>query len=328
MINPSPSPHCSKQPDSGKACATPPTIFSPVFGLLGLGLAWRRGVVAFNLPASYAEILLAVATLVYLFCVIAYLAEILRCRTRFGDDLKTLAGRAGLAVGSLSVFLLAVTAVPYSNALAVALLLAGLALHTSFALIVIYTLYSGQPEGRQPTPAWHVTFVGFIVAATPAAALGMTGFAQGLFVTMVPVAIAIWVMSARQFRRAALPPAQRPLLAMHLAPAALFAIVAAATDLQVFATGFATLTLALLASFIVAGYWLTTSGFTPLWSAFTFPLAASASALLAQDGIKLFQIAGAVALVAATVAIPLILVLVVRQWITGQLASMTTANSS
>ncbi|MDP4989701.1 MAG: hypothetical protein NWQ37_00610, partial [Marivita lacus] len=109
--------------------------------------------------------------------------------TCLSEDLKTLAGRAGLAVGSLSIFLLAMIAVPYSRSVAIALLLVGLALHTAFALIVIYILHGGQPEGRQPTPAWHVTFVGFIVAATPAAALDMTGLARGLCVSMVPVAL-------------------------------------------------------------------------------------------------------------------------------------------
>jgi tellurite resistance protein len=301
MTIPAPSQNHMQQIGSGKGYATPSTIFSPVFGLLGLGLAWRRGVVVLDLPSSFAEILLAAATLLYLFCVIAYSANVLRCPTRLGEDLKTLAGRAGLAVGSLSIFLLAMIAVPYSRSLAIALLLVGLALHTAFALIVIYILRIGQPEGRQPTPAWHVTFVGFIVAATPAAALDMTGLARGLFVAMVPLAVAIWVLSARQLRRATLPPSLRPLLAMHLAPVALFAIVAAATGLQVFATRFAVLTLALLTSLLIAGPWLTATGFSPLWSAFTFPLAASASALLVQDGRKIFEIAGLGVLIAGSI---------------------------
>lgn len=156
----------------------------------------------------------------------------------------------------------------------------------------------------------------------------MTGLAKGLFVAMFPVAVAIWVMSARQFRRGTLSPALRPMLAMHLAPAALFAIVATATGLQVLATGFATLTLALLISLIIAGHWLTVNGFTPLWSAFTFPLAASAAALLALDETRMFQIAGAVALIAATFAIPVILALVLRQWMTGQLPTILSAKST
>lgn len=118
------------------------------------------------------------------------------------------------------------------------------------------------------------------------------------------------------------------MLAMHLAPAALFAIVATATGLQVLATGFATLTLALLISLIIAGHWLTVTGFTPLWSAFTFPLAASAAALLALDETRMFQIAGAVALIAATFAIPVILALVLRQWMTGQIPTILSAKST
>lgn len=100
------------------------------------------------------------------------------------------------------------------------------------------------------------------------------------------------------------------------------------TGLQVLATGFATLTLALLISLIIAGHWLTVNGFTPLWSAFTFPLAASAAALLAQDETRMFQIAGAVVLIAATFAIPVILALVLRQWMTGQLPTILSAKST
>lgn len=257
-----------------------------------------------------------------------YLAKVLRSPDLFCKDLTILAGRAGLAVGSLSVFLLALVAVPYSISLAVGLLVTGLALHTAFALVVIYTLFSAQPESRQPTPVWHVTFVGFIIAATPAAALGMTGLARGLLFAMIPVAFAIWILSARQFAQVAVPPSLRPLLAMHLAPAALFAIVATMTDLPALAAGFAALTLALLTGLVVAGRWLTTTGFSPLWSAFTFPLAASAAALLVQTEIGVFRMVGAAVLVAASLAIPSILVLVFRQWMTGQLAATTNATSA
>lgn len=75
MISPPVSPLRPKSPHPGVFRATPPAIFSPVFGLLGLGLAWRRGVVAFDLPVGLAEMLLGVATLLYLFCIVALFGQ-------------------------------------------------------------------------------------------------------------------------------------------------------------------------------------------------------------------------------------------------------------
>ena len=64
------------------------------------------------------------------------------------------------------------------------------------------------------------------MAAAPALALGWGVVAEGLFWTMLPVALAIWGLSLRQFARAVPPAPLRPLLAIHLAPAALLALSA------------------------------------------------------------------------------------------------------
>src|SRR5690606_22166832 len=109
------------------------------------------------------------------------------------------------------------------------------------------------------------------------------------------------------------PPAPlRPLLAIHVAPAALFSLVAGGVGQAGLSLAFAGLALVFLLVLLAAGKWVAESGFSPLWGAFTFPLAALASALLAQDGV--FRWAGIAVLAAALGFIPYVLWQVLKLW--------------
>ena len=63
------------------------------------------------------------------------------------------------------------------------------------------------------------------------------------------------------------------------------------------------------------------SGFTALWGAMTFPLAAYASALFVAG----FGLGGLLVLVAAAVAVPWIAWRVIMLWGSGRLAAVTNA---
>jgi tellurite resistance protein len=69
--------------------------------------------------------------------------------------------------------------------------------------------------------------------------------------------------------------------------------------------------------------WLLEAGFSPLWGAFTFPLAAVANFWLVLGGA--WRLPGGLALVAATVVIPPIAIKVMQLWAKGQLAVKTNA---
>jgi tellurite resistance protein len=309
-------------PRPGLFRQTPPAAFTPVFGLLGLGLAWRRAAESFALPPGAAEMLLGAVTLLYLFVLAAYLAKAARRPAAVAEDLRVLPGRAGLTSASLSVFLLASTAVPYSAALARGLLFAGLAIHAALALAYLRTLLAAPPEQRRATPLWHLAFVGFILAPLSAVPLGMTGLSTAILAATVPVAVVIWALSAPVVART--PPPLRPVLAIHLAPAALFATVAASLGLLLPALAFCLVALAILALLLVAGRWITAAGFSPLWGAFTFPAAAVASACLAQ-GFEPFRSIGGLLLVGATLLVPTIAWRVMKLWAEGRLAPATNA---
>lgn len=212
---------------------------------------------------------------------------------------------------------------PFSPALAVAVLWLALLVHLALALRLILVLRRAPPEARVVNPTWHLSFVGFIVGGVGAGALGMEWLATLLLVVTIPVAVAIWGLSALEFTRRTPPAPLRPLLAIHLAPASLFATVAALSGHPDTATLFAALASILLIALVVSARWLLAGGVTPMWGALTFPLAASASALIVQGGV--WQMAGIVVLAFALGAIPAIAWAVLKLWPGGQLAARTNA---
>ncbi|MGA0714283.1 MAG: hypothetical protein ACO3OO_03315 [Gemmobacter sp.] len=82
-------------------------------------------------------------------------------------------------------------------------------------------------------------------------------------------------------------------------------------------------TLGLLVALLVAARWLTAAGFSPMWGAFTFPLAAAARALIEAGGV--FAVMGALALALATLIVPWIALRILRMWADGTLAERTNA---
>lgn len=82
-------------------------------------------------------------------------------------------------------------------------------------------------------------------------------------------------------------------------------------------------TVLLLVALLAAARWLTAGGFSPMWAAFTFPLAAAARALIETGGA--FAVAGACALALATLIVPWIALRIVRMWADGTLAERTNA---
>lgn len=308
--------------------ATPPAIFPPLLGLLGLGLAWRRGLAALGLPGDPAEALLGAVTLLALFCFIAYATKLLRRPGVLLDEMRTLPGRTGLAAMTDSLMLLASVALPYGAGLATAVLYVGLGLHTALALLLVRFLLRAPEAQRRVTPAFHLSFVGFIIGALAAVPLGLTLLAQVILVATVLAALAIWAVSAVQFARETVPAPLRPMLAVHLAPACLFTTVAAGLGLPVLAAAFGAVAVALALTLLAWARWITAAGFSPLWGAFTFPLTALASAGFALGAVgtgDAGRLLGVAALILATGAVPAIAYRILQLWAKGQLGPRTAA---
>lgn len=302
---------------------TPPAVFPPVLGVLALALGWRRGVGEFALPAGFADLLAGAAMALGLFALLSYVVKFARRPAVVLDDLRILPGRAGVASAVLCLYLLAAILGPLAPQEARPILLLGMAVHAAFTVALIYVFATGPAEQRRVTPVWHLSFTGWIVAAMVALGLDLPGVARVLFWGSLMTAMAIWSLSIQQFSRESVPAPLRPLLAIHLAPAAIFGLTATGFGAQGIAQVFGLITAAGLALGLIRLRWLTAAGFSPLWGAFTFPMASIASLWLSLGGV--WRLPGAVLLIAATIAIPVIAAKIFKLWASGQLALKTNA---
>lgn len=306
---------------------TPPAIFPPILGLLGLGLAARKAASVMGWPdglaAGLVESVLGAVLALWAFATFALLAKLARRPGVLLDDLQTLPGRAGFATMSMSAMAAAAVLAPYAPGPAYVLLIVALAVHAVLALVLIRVLVALPPEARGVNPVWHQSFVGFIVAGVGAAALGKIGLAEAVLVFTVPVALVIWGISLTQLMTRVPPAPLRPFLAIHLAPASLFVLVAQTTGHQLVAQVFTAVSVAILMALIVSARWITVAGFTPLWGAFTFPLAASAGAALTLGTGGLLP--GVALLIVAIGVVPAISWGVLSLWPGGRLAAKTNA---
>jgi tellurite resistance protein len=321
-----------KTQPKGLARRVPPAIFPALLGLLGLGLGWRRAAADFGLPTGIADLALGMISAVYCFSLIAYTIKFMRRPAVVAEDLKILPGRAGLATMSMGIYLMAAVLAPWAPnlapGLAPGLVFLGLAVHLVLIALMLGDLIEGPVEQRRVTPVMHLSYVGPIVGAQVAVALGYSALAAAIFWITLPVALLIWYRSARQALRERVPAPLRPLLAIHLSPAALLGTVSLGLGYHTLALVFAVLAALILTALVLGARWLLAAGFSPFWGALTFPLAASANLWLGMGERGMgegWRWAGDGALIAATLIIPPIAVKVLQLWAKGTLAIKTNA---
>ncbi len=323
-----PPPRLKPEPRPGLFRRTPPAIFPAILGLLGLGVAWRRGQGSFGLPEAPVEGYLGAVTLLFLFALAAYGAKVMLRPRVLTEDFRVLPGRAGLAALTMCLMMQAAVLVPYAPAIAAWLLAGGVVLHALVAAAALRLFLSGPEEAREVTPVMHLTLVGIIVASLAAAPLGMTILGTIIVWYSLAAAIVIWAAGLRPLLAGTAPPPLRPLQAIHLAPAALIGSAAHLTGYATLGTAMAAVATALFLVLLVRFRWLTEAGFSGFWSAFTFPLAAYAGVLfltaqsLGSEAVR--SLAGLV-LVAATLIILPIAFKVMQLWAKGTLAQKTNA---
>ena len=299
----------------------PPAVFAVVLGLLGLALALKRTSLAVGLPEGVADLVMGAVVGLWLFCALAYATKIARRPGVLVEELRVLPGRAGLAAASVGGLACAAVLGFFLPDVAKVMLVVALVLHTALAGLMIRSLWAAPPEGRDVTPVWHLAFVGFIVGALAAVPLGWDGLASVILWATMPVAAGIWAISIWQLTRRIPPAPLRPLLAIHLAPASLFASVAGLLEMGLLAQTMVALACGIAGALLVSGRWITQSGFSPLWGAFTFPMAAFASALLING----WDMAGVLATVIALGVVLVIAWRVLKMWPAGSLAAKTNA---
>ncbi len=302
---------------------TPPAVFPVILGLLGLGLALRRALGVVGRDAGIADLLLGALVGLWGFAVLALLAKIARRPGVIWEDLRVMPGRAGLAAAAMGAMASSLALVPVMPDVALALLWLGLGAQVLLVALWLRLMWDLPREARSVDPGWHLLLTGSIVAGLPALAFGQEALAQGLFALGIMTATAVWLASAVQLLRRVPPAPLRPMLAIHLSPAALLSVTASGLNRPELALGFAVLSGLLFLALVVAGRWIAVAGRSPVWGAFTFPLTAFASALLALGGIGVNL--GIGVLILALGLVPWIAWGVLSAWPGGKLAARTNA---
>jgi tellurite resistance protein len=302
---------------------TPPAIFPAILGFLGLALACRLALARLGWDAGPGDLIAGLAVALWTFAAVAYLGKVVRRSGVVVEDLRVLPGRSGLAAMTMGGMVVATLVSAHAEAIGALLLVLALAGHAVLAVMLVRLLLSLPPEARGVNPTLHLSFAGFIVAAPAAFAQGWGLLAEGLFWGTLPVALAIWGLSLRQFVSAVPPAPLRPLLAIHLAPAALLATVAGLLAKPGLGVLFAGLGLVYALLLLAFGRWLTLAGVSALWGSFTFPLASLGTALMLTGGIFLWP--GIVLTILGLGVIPWVLWWILKRWPGGKLAAVTNA---
>lgn len=306
---------------------TPPAIFPVFLGLLGLGLATRKGVVVLGLATTpvggLVEAALGALVILWLFAGLALVVKVIRRPGVLAEDMRVLPGRAGLAASTMSGMAAAAVLMPYAPHLALALVLAAVLAHGAMVLLLATVLAKMPPDARSVSPVFHLAFVGAIVGAGPLAQAGFVTAATMIFWISLVAAVVIWAVSALQLFRSVPPAPLRPLMAIHLAPAALLSLVAGAIGQSGLALGFGIFGMVIFLALLSAARWITVTGFSPLWGSFTFPLSAFALALLSLGGT--WDLPGIVVLALTFGVVPAIGWHVLKLWPGNRLATKTNA---
>lgn len=304
-------------------------MFPAILGLLGLMLAWRRGVDAFGFPAPVVDIAVGMVTLLFFYAIGAYLAKVMFRAGVVGEDLKTLPGRTGLSALMIGLMAEAALLAPHAPALASILVAAGLAGLLGIALHVLPQRLRGTDTAGPMTPAMHLVFVGFVVAPGAMLPLGLfAGAVPYLLWYCLAAALLIAAMTIAPLAGRDAPPPLRPLQVIQIAPPAFLATGAFATDQTALGTAALVWATAVFVVLAVRVRWLTAGEFSGFWAAFTFPLTAYASALMVGAGAlgsPELRVFGGIVLVAATLIIPPIAYRIIKLWATGMLGAKTNA---
>jgi tellurite resistance protein len=306
---------------------TPPALFPSMMGFFGLGLAWRSAseFAPFSITPWISYCILGLACLIELFLLSSYISKLSYRPSVILDDMKSVPGRAGVSAITVSIFLFATSLAPISPTVATVALFIALPLHI-FTTVLALSVMIRTPDGLVVSPAWHLSFVGFVVASLAAIPLGYTGLAAAILVITVSTASIIYGVSLLQMSQTDMPPPLRPMLAIHLAPISLFATVSVLLGYTTLALVFTVLAVGVAGVLLSATRYLTNAGFSPLWGAFTFPVGTLSVALfLISAQVGAFAWLALVPLLLVSLLAPLIFARVLMMWASGALAIKTGA---
>lgn len=263
----------------------PIALFPILLGLMGMGLALRRGA-AFGVPTELSELWLGMASALLLVSSIFYALKLAMNPKAIFADLAPPPARAAASAAGMAWMLWGAALAPVIPQAAPFIWGLGVLIHWAALGVSVKMLL--DPATAQPklVPGLYLVFVGQIVAPYGGVALGYGTLSLALFLSALAGWAALGFLLVRALRKApAAPPFPfRPGLAIHLAPFVVGAGAALAFDAawsEAAALAMTAAGLPVAAWLLTKARWMSAGGWTPAWGAFTFPSAAMAGAIAA-----------------------------------------------
>ena len=257
----------------------PAAFFGIVLGLAGLGNAWRAATAAWHLPEAIGEVLMGVATIVWLILILLYgLKWIFRRHEAVAEALHPIQC-CFIGLAGVSTMLISLAVLPYNRPAALVLFAAGGLFTFGFAVWRTGLLWQGGRDPAVTTPVLYLPAVaGGFVGAAAAAAFGYPAWGQFAFGGALLTWLAIEsVILHRFYTLPALPLVLRATLGLQLAPPAVgavayYAVNGGHSDLMVNALlGYGILQALILLRLLP---WLMKQPFSASYWAYTFGAAA------------------------------------------------------
>lgn len=308
---------------------TPAALFPVCLGMIGVGVTWLSASEVLGAPHLLAVGWIGLSCAVIAFCMSCYLAKIFTAPRVVLIDMNPAPGRAAVSAGSMCIMLVAAALVRLTGEAEPALMLwtVGLVLHGLYAACVLVLIFQDGLRHLRVTPVLFLPFVGFVVAPLGGASLGLTAASHYIFWGVLPPFLVILVLSAARFAFWPTAIAQRAAAAITLAPTSMLATSSYILGMERFFDIFFAAACVMASVLLLKIRWLTAGGWTPLWGAFTFPLAGFSGAAVIAAGRYggLWTPFAWGVLVVSTLIVGVLFVLTMQAWARGRLAPATGA---
>ena len=252
---------------------TPPAIFPVTLGVLSLGLGWRSAADVLPVAHEIGDLFLGAGMAYFLYFLLFYLRKLAARPGVLLDDMTTAPARAGIAAMAMAMMLLAAALLPFGIS-APEVWWIGVIMQIAASAIVLHALWVEPAEARHFSSFQYLTFVGPVVG--PIAGIPLGYIWQSVLLTLaalipfviITIGYGISLLKTRPV------PRFRPSLTILLAPNCLFAISFGMLEWDWAYTVFYWIANATAFGLILLIPWMIKGGWTPIWAAFTFPIAA------------------------------------------------------
>lgn len=169
----------------------PVTLFASVMGLSGLALAWHKLDHMLKLGIPVADFFSLIAAMVFVLLFSVYAIKFIKHRDQVVLEFQHPIKANFFPTISISLLLLSIIALMYSQALAKVLFMLGALMHLSFTIVIIsHWIFSDKHLNPHLTPSWFIPVVGNILVPIVAVPMGQVEIGWFFF----SVGIVFWMV--------------------------------------------------------------------------------------------------------------------------------------